>query len=920
MTLKKYSVFLLAALSCAVAEAQQPQYPLSFDADADYTHATRRLTSVGLKSPADGQQTVVVAEPRKPYTNLMGHTLKARRGDWVTPSIGFTTDWMHGYVYVDLNRNGQFDVDPDAPAKAGSELLSCSYLGGKTWDGKNLTTAANNYTVAPPMFRLPTDMEQGVYVMRYKVDWDDAEPGGSTEPGNELMKNGGAVADIRLEIHGTKTLLSAAGSEHGTITLSGEPLTAQGVEVAYGKSVELTVTPVQGYTLEGLRLRYGYNLAGDSLVQGVPQYVESVVPSFLMPGGVYSLPAEYMSAETRVEAIYAPQQALEQGEGDYALAFDRQAPLSPSPIAQADLLTSISAEATQSGGEGGGGATTIKVAATTAYADLTLGRQLSALPGDRVVLTLGSAPRTALHAYLYVDYNQDGQFHAALDAQGRPTLSGELVSYSYAAGRNSLGEALAATDSAALAAQMPAFTLPELLPVGAYRARLVLATDCKSPLAQGVVGPDGQTQGQVVDLLLSVHKAQHRLRLNTRNCNIYANNASNRVLPEEITPFQSLAVLVSPVADGYAAQSVQVRHGLNLDGPQWIRGNRQWSQYEKDISKSRLVTMVKDTVNGDVEVRAWMEPTGQEDLVLVFSDEFEGKNGSRPDPDKWVCSPRAGSAWNRYIVDSPTVAYQQDGNLVCLAVPDGDKSMKSGAVETRGKFDWSVGRIECRLKVDGWKGSFPAFWMMPTDNSAGWPNAGEIDVFESINAENKAYGTIHTGFPTWGRDNSRGGNVWCDLGYYHTYALEWTDDCLTWFMDGNQFFQVWRSNNQADLDNHQWPFDRPFYIILNQSVGNGGWAAAPDFAHTYRTRFDWVRVYQPKRLTGVRPLQQARQAGSVAVAGQGYIDVSAPEGRCRVDICDLQGRRVASAQVSGTQRFHLPQGVYLVGGRKLLVR
>lgn len=66
-----------------------------------------------------------------------------------------------------------------------------------------------------------------------------------------------------------------------------------------------------------------------------------------------------------------------------------------------------------------------------------------------------------------------------------------------------------------------------------------------------------------------------------------------------------------------------------------------------------------------------------------------------------------------------------------------------------------------------------------------------------------------------------------------------------WYVDGRQVGSYTKKESDANaLNQGQWPFDKPFYIILNQSVGNGSWAQNADVNHTYETLFDWVRVYQ----------------------------------------------------------------------------
>lgn len=74
--------------------------------------------------------------------------------------------------------------------------------------------------------------------------------------------------------------------------------------------------------------------------------------------------------------------------------------------------------------------------------------------------------------------------------------------------------------------------------------------------------------------------------------------------------------------------------------------------------------------------------------------------------------------------------------------------------------------------------------------------------------------------------------------------MEWEEDKLSWYVDGRKVFSYAKSTDADALAKGQWPFDKHFYIILNQSVGNGSWAKPADTNFTYRTEFDWVRVYQ----------------------------------------------------------------------------
>lgn len=246
--------------------------------------------------------------------------------------------------------------------------------------------------------------------------------------------------------------------------------------------------------------------------------------------------------------------------------------------------------------------------------------------------------------------------------------------------------------------------------------------------------------------------------------------------------------------------------------------------------------------------------TTKGEYKLVFSDEFNLPNGSQPNEKTWKQSPRGFSTWNRWIRNCKKNVYIKNGKLVCRAIPNTlDKSdtckMFTGAVETQGKYSFKYGKIEARIKTNLYKGSFPAFWLMPQPPAPNHPHGGEIDIFECIDKENIAYQTVHSNWTlnlkkTKSPENHFGKSVRVDK--WHVYGLEWTENLLIWYIDGEVVASYQKSKNKSDLANGQWPFDRAFYIILNQSVGNGGWASKPNTAHTYETQFDWVRVYQRK--------------------------------------------------------------------------
>ena len=251
---------------------------------------------------------------------------------------------------------------------------------------------------------------------------------------------------------------------------------------------------------------------------------------------------------------------------------------------------------------------------------------------------------------------------------------------------------------------------------------------------------------------------------------------------------------------------------------------------------------------GEGELCVTESATSRSEYVLVFSDEFNKPDGTLPDPEVWTpCVRRPKVTWARFLSNSPKVAFIQDGNLVLRAIPNPDRStddvdMLTGGINSSQKFAFRYGRVECRALVNPFIGNFPAIWMMPKAALA-WPKGGEIDIFEQINTEQKAYSTVHSAWTKSHPDETHSGNVNLSMDRYHVYALEWEKDVLTFFADGKQVYQYKKQNDSLE----QWPFDKSdFYLILNQSVGDGAWAKMPDVMHTYEMRIDWIRVYQKK--------------------------------------------------------------------------
>ena len=240
---------------------------------------------------------------------------------------------------------------------------------------------------------------------------------------------------------------------------------------------------------------------------------------------------------------------------------------------------------------------------------------------------------------------------------------------------------------------------------------------------------------------------------------------------------------------------------------------------------------------------------------VTWSDEFNGAAGSPVDGSKWNFDTGGGGFGNNelqyYTNSTNNVAHDGQGHLAITARKENPNNLQcwygrceytSGRLQTNGKFTQRYGRFEASIKIPRGQGIWPAFWMLGDNlGSAGWPNAGEIDIMENVGKEpNTLYGTVHG--PGYSGGASIGGNrnIGTPLGNaFHTYAVEWSPNLIVWYLDGAEYFRI----TPAQLRGNAWVFDHPFFMILNVAVG-GTWPGSPDATSTYPQTMliDYVRV------------------------------------------------------------------------------
>lgn len=169
----------------------------------------------------------------------------------------------------------------------------------------------------------------------------------------------------------------------------------------------------------------------------------------------------------------------------------------------------------------------------------------------------------------------------------------------------------------------------------------------------------------------------------------------------------------------------------------------------------------------------------------------------------------------------------------------------SASLSTRGKADWTNGRIEVRAKLPSGKGTWPAIWMLGSDRQRGWPACGEIDIMEFVGFEpGVIHANVHTKKYNHVQKNNKGDKIRIPdaSNQFHVYVMEWTQQKLDFFVDDKKYFTYENEGSGSDA----WPFDKPEYLILNLAIG-GAWGGAQgidDSAFPQKFFVDYVRVYQ----------------------------------------------------------------------------
>ena len=271
-------------------------YALTYDEEANATRNDRKLNSVSLT--VGGKNYQAAARSGKYYSNnTTTSVFPVKAGDQVQPAFNYTGTWMSGYVYADWGCDGLFNSDLNAngtPAE-GSDVVSHNAVEiNGTWYKSDGTTTGNGNTIGQgvPAFTVPAGTPEGFYRMRYKVDWNSINPAGD----NDIIKNGGGIVDLMLDVHGDKVTVNAS-QLNGDIVLAADNSVLQNYVMGYEQPLTVKIVPENGFVQYGFTLKYGYNVNAKEQLddKGNPNWIKVVVPfDEINADGTYTIPAEYL--------------------------------------------------------------------------------------------------------------------------------------------------------------------------------------------------------------------------------------------------------------------------------------------------------------------------------------------------------------------------------------------------------------------------------------------------------------------------------------------------------------------------------------------------------------------------------------------------------------------------------------------------
>ena len=235
----------------------------------------------------------------------------------------------------------------------------------------------------------------------------------------------------------------------------------------------------------------------------------------------------------------------------------------------------------------------------------------------------------------------------------------------------------------------------------------------------------------------------------------------------------------------------------------------------------------------------------QKTSEIIFEDNFDGNKLNKK---FWSydlgdgCPNLCGWGNNERQIYAEENVTLENGKLIITATKD-STGYKSGKIHTKKKVEFQYGTVEVRAKLATGSGLWPAIWLLGSDiDSSTWPACGEIVIMEYVGREpGKYFTSLHTPDSFGNTVNTKKTTVENIEEGFHIYKTIWTKDSIEFYIDNNNVYTF-----SPEVKNEKtWPFNKPFYLILNLAIGgNFGGPEVDDSIFPKEFLIDYIKIYK----------------------------------------------------------------------------
>jgi beta-glucanase (GH16 family) len=218
---------------------------------------------------------------------------------------------------------------------------------------------------------------------------------------------------------------------------------------------------------------------------------------------------------------------------------------------------------------------------------------------------------------------------------------------------------------------------------------------------------------------------------------------------------------------------------------------------------------------------------------LVFEDQF---NQGKVQENTWTFETGGhgfGNKESQYYTPNPHNIDVSSGHLTIIGKKEDyqDNHYTSAKITSYPNRLFTYGKLEVEAILPKGKGTWPAIWLLGQNYKEGtpWPLCGEIDLMEHVgNHPNQVHFSIHSKERHFTRGNQLTHVEVIDDVYEnpHVYGMIWKEDHITFLLDGKEVVSYEKQSGETEVG---WPFNQPFYLIMNIALG-GSWGGPIDDA------------------------------------------------------------------------------------------